>query len=577
MTASRSRSTAANPLELAWITPSAAQLASTADLYFVQDLLGRYLSFAWRSGQRLGLNSDQVVGSYLSEQFTPVDLNLYLARMRRAMHRGRAEQFRTGFRFQGQVYVFDLTLSPILQPQQASSLLLVIGRQQEPLPEVLPEPPIAIAPPHHAKLFAQIAWDIRRTLDPETIWQHTVQGLGQALGLQRCLLCPYELGSTAIAIVAEYRQANLPVVLGEQLAIAANPALADALLSLRPTQAVVDFERSPAEPIWIVPTGYQEHPNGVLLLRSVEELSAGDRDLVWELADQVGTALAHARLYAQSQALALELQRANQTLLEQQQALIEAHRQSEALSQLKTDFLANTSHELRTPLTGMIGYLQLLQDDLADTPEERQEFVEGAYHSALHLLGIINDILDIARIEAGRLQLQSETVSLRSLLAEVETCLRSQAQAKGLVYRCQIAAGTELVDLWGDRQRLLQVLFNLVGNAIKFTLNGYVEVRAMAVWQPLCANGFDLPGYLKLEIEDSGIGVAPERQDSLFQPFSQADSSLTRQFGGSGLGLVICRRLLESMGGIVELFSPGEGLGTTVTCLIPLAPTATVA
>lgn len=232
---------------------------------------------------------------------------------------------------------------------------------------------------------------------------------------------------------------------------------------------------------------------------------------------------------------------------------------------MKSEFLANTSHELRTPLNGMIGFLKLVLDDMADDPAEQQEFIEEAHKSALHLLNLINDVLDLAKIEAGKMQIDMGPVSLRELLGDLENFARPQAEHKGLYFKILLPATRDAITINGNYQRLLQVLLNLVGNANKFTHEGGVTISAEVKTQKVEYQGKVWPGSVKVSVADTGIGVSLEKQDRLFQTFSQVDGERTRQYGGSGLGLAISQRLIEAMGGTMHFISMGEGLGSTVT------------
>jgi len=270
---------------------------------------------------------------------------------------------------------------------------------------------------------------------------------------------------------------------------------------------------------------------------------------VRELADQVGTAIAHATLYKE-----LEL----------------ARHQAEEASRLKSEFLANTSHEIRTPLNGMLGFLKLVIEGMADSPDEQMEFIEEAYRSALHLLNIINDILDIAKIEAGKLELELGPVKLNEVFSIVENFTSTQAEQKNLSLQIQMPATTDEIILHGNYQRLLQVMLNLVGNAIKFTHEGGITISADVVPKKVMFQNEEHPGMVKVRVADTGIGVSLDKQDKLFQSFSQVDGSRTRQYGGTGLGLTISQKLVEAMGGAVNFYSMGEGLGSTVTFTVPL-------
>ena len=240
--------------------------------------------------------------------------------------------------------------------------------------------------------------------------------------------------------------------------------------------------------------------------------------------------------------------------------LEEVNAQLEEASRLKTEFLANTSHELRTPLNGMIGFLQLVLDGLCDSPEEEREFLKQALQCSRHLLGLINDVLDIAKIEAGKLALDISRLELQQLFDEVYTVTHVQAAQRGLKLEFEDLTGGE-VAARGDFGKVKQVLINLVGNSLKFTAKGVIRVRARSHSEL---------GHLILEVEDTGIGIAPGRQKMVFEKFVQADGSTTRRFGGTGLGLAICKSLVELMGGIIGIHSEGEGQGTRVYFSLPV-------
>lgn len=168
------------------------------------------------------------------------------------------------------------------------------------------------------------------------------------------------------------------------------------------------------------------------------------------------------------------------------------------------------------------------------------------------------------------MQLDLNPVRLDDLLSDVENFTRTQAQQKNLSFEIRTPATRDAVVVLGNYQRLLQVMLNLVGNAIKFTHQGGVTITAEVIQKKMLGQSQDKPGAVKISVADTGIGVSLEKQDKLFQSFSQLDGSRTRQYGGTGLGLAISQKLVEAMGGVVNFYSMGEGLGSTVTFTVPL-------
>ncbi len=240
--------------------------------------------------------------------------------------------------------------------------------------------------------------------------------------------------------------------------------------------------------------------------------------------------------------------------------LEDANRQLEQASRLKSEFLANTSHELRTPLNGIMGFLQLVLDGLCESRDEEREFQQQALQCSRHLLGLINDVLDIAKIEAGRLTLQVEPVDVGALFDEVYTVTHVQAQQRGLKLVFEPPPAGSL-PVRGDFGKVKQVLINLVGNSLKFTPAGSITVRAHAR---------EAAGHVLIEVVDTGIGIPLDRQDDIFEKFTQADGTTTRRYGGTGLGLAITRSLVELMGGVIDVQSEGPGKGTRMAFSLPV-------
>jgi len=229
-----------------------------------------------------------------------------------------------------------------------------------------------------------------------------------------------------------------------------------------------------------------------------------------------------------------------------------AQRQAHKLAQAKSEFLAKMSHEIRTPLNGVIATADLMA--ATQLNDEQHELLDTLRLSAKTLLGIINDILDFSKIEAGRMVLETLPFTPTVLVEEVVSIMAPAAHSKGLTVRTELSSSLPH-SVAGDPLRLRQILLNFVGNAIKFTACGEVVIRAMRL-----KKGEGQSAWLRFEVQDTGVGIPPEKQAGIFDAFTQADSSVTRQYGGTGLGLAICKRLVELMGGQIGVYSqPGQG------------------
>ncbi|MDJ0555332.1 MAG: ATP-binding protein [Microcoleaceae cyanobacterium MO_207.B10] len=255
-----------------------------------------------------------------------------------------------------------------------------------------------------------------------------------------------------------------------------------------------------------------------------------------------------------------------------------ASKEAQVANQLKSEFLANISHELRTPLNGIIGAIKLIMDGFCDSREEEMEFLQQANDSAIHLLKIVDDILDLRKIESGSLSVILEDINITKVLKETIDSLRDEMKQKKLLFNLNIPEENIIVD--ADSEKLQQVFANVIGNGIKFTDKGSINISITLKYDDTNIFGgvpdqaFNYHGdqvnQVTVTIEDTGIGIAPQEQDKLFQAFVMVDGTRTRKFGGNGLGLAISRNLIEMMNGTIILFSEGINKGTKVDITMPI-------
>ncbi len=252
-------------------------------------------------------------------------------------------------------------------------------------------------------------------------------------------------------------------------------------------------------------------------------------------------------------------------LLRSNRELLQARQSAEAASVAKSAFLANMSHEIRTPMTAILGFVEVLRNDaeVANSPQERLKALNTIQKNGEHLTTVINDILDLSKIEAGKMTVERVPCTPALLLEDVETLMRVRAESKKLTFQVE-SEGLVPTSIVSDPTRIRQVLVNLIGNSIKFTNSGQVSVQMRFV--PA------LTPRIEFDVLDTGIGMTLAEQKSLFRPFSQANETTTRQFGGTGLGLSVCKRLSEMLGGDIVVLKSEPGAGTTFRFWIGLGP-----
>lgn len=406
------------------------------------------------------------------------------------------------------------------------------------------------------KLLLETIKPLQRTRELSVLWQQTVESLAKALGASRCVLYPYQdSGETLLGAIAEFRQEPILAMLGQELTVADERQLRLAIASKKP---VLVHEFPPDDPLGrqsmlVVATRFDDRVNGAIALHQCDrprQWTAAEISFAREFAEQVGYCIHNATLERDLQA---------------------ARQEAAVASRLKSQFLGNLNDKLRNPLNGIICSLQLILDDLVEDAEQEREFIHDAHRCAMSLYKTINDLLHFAYLKDGKFDSKmDEPVNLERLLDNVERFTQPTAAHRQLSLKIARPQSDRELILLGNELRLLQVMLNLIGNAIKFTHCGDIHVSAEVIAKKAAASDRSLAGAVEFQITDTGIGVPLQYQPRLFEPFFQVHDPRTSPYPGTGLGLAISQKLVEAMGGQMNFHSMGEEMGATVTFTVPL-------
>ena len=414
--------------------------------------------------------------------------------------------------------------------------------------------------PKNTVEYDRLLWetikDLQKTRELNHLWQQTVESLAKSLGASRCVLYPSRYSEEYLeGAIAEFCQEPYSEILGQELIVEDERHLRLAIASKEPVVVNAFPPNDPLErqSMLLVATRFNDRVHALIALHQCDrarQWTAAEISFVLEFAEQVGYCIHN---------LSLERE------------LQEARQEAAAASRLKTKFFDSLSDKLRNPLNGIICSLQLILDDLVENAEQEREFIHDAHRCAMSLYKIINDLLHFAGLKDREMDLELDgQINLNRLLDNVERFTQPPAAHKQLSLKIERPNASEELMLLGNELRLLQVLLNIMGNAIKFTDSGVVQISTKVMPKKIVAGDRELSGVVEFQITDTGIGVPFQYQSRVFEPFFQVHDPRTSPYPGTGLGLAISQKLIEAMGGQMNFHSMGEGMGATVTFTVPL-------
>ena len=420
-------------------------------------------------------------------------------------------------------------------------------------------------------LLSQITYEIRQSLDSQSIFQIAASQIGLAFRANRCAIYSYDTESElTIPLVAEHLEADFDSVWGMEIPVENNTYLEVILATDRAISspniyhepALINvlplYQQIQLKSMLAIRTSYQGKPNGFIEVHQCDRYrhwTDEEIDLLEEVAVQVGIALAQANLLEKEQ--------------KQRQALEIAKKEADLANSAKSEFLAKMSHELRTPLNVILGFSQLMRRNNETTPKQK-ETLDIINRSGEHLLSLINDVLDMSTIEAGKIVLQKHDFDLQEMLKDFKEMFTLKAESQNITLAFEIADSLPQY-INSDLQKLRQILINLLNNAIKFTHQGTVTLKVSPIVEQ-SSNQTSIK--LCFEVIDTGEGIAPEELNTLFEAFTQTSSGKKSQ-QGTGLGLAISSTFVETLGGQLQVDSQ-LGKGSTFSFTIPISATESI-